>query len=65
MSVISCYNCGRSRHIAKECRQRSNNELLGPKGHSDFGRQGTSLVNREPVVPRRLDYADQGSRANF
>ena len=36
MDVISCYNCGRVWHLAKECRQRSNNELCGPKGHAEF-----------------------------
>ena len=57
MSLISCYNCGRTGHIAKECRQRPSNELRGPRGHTDyagqgscanFGRQGTLLDSREP-----------------
>ena len=58
MSLIS-YNCGRTGHIAKECRQRPSNELRGPRGHTNyavqgsranFGRQGTSLDSREPGI---------------
>ena len=45
MSVISCFNCGRSGHIAKECRQRSFNELRGPSVHAEFGRHETTMVN--------------------
>jgi hypothetical protein len=36
MGVISCYNCGRVWLVDKECRQRSNNELCGPRCHAEF-----------------------------
>jgi hypothetical protein len=44
---------------------RSNGEIRGPRSHADLGRYETSLVNGEPAVSRRLDYAHQWSRANF
>ena len=60
MSVMS-YNCGRSGHIARECRQRSSKELREPgsatgKAHelrenrtrAELGRQRTSFDSREP-----------------
>jgi hypothetical protein len=64
MSVMS-YNCGRVGNLAKNCRQRSNKELCGPRSHAEFGRQGTTLGTREPGVPRKLNYADQGGHAEF
>ena len=65
MSVISCYNFGRAGHLANKCRQRPNNESCGPRGHADFRSSRNEFGYREPVVPRRLNYADQASRANI
>ena len=47
MSFISCYNCGRAGHLAKDCQQKSNKEYCGPRGHAEESRQGTTSGTRE------------------
>ena len=53
MNVISCYNCGRSGHIAMECRQTSSNELREHRIRADYGRQETSFDSLEPSSATR------------
>ena len=47
VSVMSFYKCGQVGPFARDCRQRSNNELCGPRDHAELGRQGTTLDTRE------------------
>jgi len=47
MSLMSCFNCGRAGHLARDCRQRSNRESCGPSGRAEECRQGTTLDTRE------------------
>jgi hypothetical protein len=65
VSVMSFYKCGQVGPFARDCRQRSNNELCGPRDHAELGRQGTTLNTREPEVPRRLHYAAQRGYAEL
>ena len=62
---VIIYNCGRVRHLAKECLQSSNNELCGTRVRAEFGRQETTSDNREPGEPLRFNYGDQGSHAEL
>jgi hypothetical protein len=47
MSFISCFKCGRARHLVRDCRQRSNRESCGPRGQAEECRQRTALGTRE------------------